>query len=423
MTSTGPKNGTKPEDHPCAAGGSADRPVATHLESARRALRSARRELDVGEPDGPEAVYLLSSVADIVKLATGLKLSLAATISATGACREVGHRNTASLVAELDGIPVGAAGAMVATANRLKECPEADDAMRHGRLSEAQARLITAAALLDPDREGDLVEAATTKSLHELSDDCRRVRASSAKADPMAAYGRVHDSRAVRHWTDEEGALCIQGRFTPDVGAKMTASLEAVAGALFDAARAAGSREPLQAYRADALAGLVCGERDPVHSGVDVHVRVDHQALLRGYAVDGECSEIEGVGPLPVPKVHDLMTDAGVKVIFANGEDISRIFHFTRTINAPLATALLERDRYCVVPGCGATRFLEIDHVIPHGERGPTCLANLARLCTFHHGLKSNEGYRLWRDCTGGWQFEAPPPFGEETLPDRPPPG
>jgi hypothetical protein len=60
--------------------------------------------------------------------------------------------------------------------------------------------------------------------------------------------------------------------------------------------------------------------------------------------------------------------------------------------------------------------------VIPHGERGPTCLANLARLCTFHHGQKSNEDYRLWRGEDGKWCFEPPPPFGEEPVPGRAPP-
>lgn len=397
--------------------------IASFLESARGDLWSARQELDRFEPEGPAAVSLLGSVVEIVKMATSVKLSLIASVSASGAHRDAGHRNEASLVAGLEGIPVGAAGAVVTTANRLKKCPEVEDAMREGLLSEAQARLVTAAAILAPEREGDLVEAATSKSITELSDDCRRVRASSATADPKGAYRRIHESRSLRQWTDEEGALCLQGRFTPDVGAKMVASIEAVAGELFETARAAGSREPLQAYRADALAGLVCGEREPVHAGVDIHVRVDHKALLRGHTVDGECSEIDGVGPLPVPKVRDLMTDAGIKVIFGHGEEILRIYHFTRTINATLMTALIQRDHYCVVPGCGATRFLEIDHVIPYSDGGPTCLANLARLCTFHHAQKSNEEYRLWRADDGTWKFEPPPPFGEEPPPGRPPPG
>jgi hypothetical protein len=107
-----------------------------------------------------------------------------------------------------------------------------------------------------------------------------------------------------------------------------------------------------------------------------VHVRIDHEALLRGYPVGTELSEITGVGPVPVPVVQSLMTDAGIRAIFSHATEISRIYHFTRTINEHLRTALMERDPCCVVPGCGADKFLEIDHVVPFAQGGPTTLSN-----------------------------------------------
>jgi hypothetical protein len=376
-------------------------------------LAEATSALEVDQLEGPVAVSLFTTVADILRLGTSIKLSLAAQMDASGACRDTGHRNTASLVAEIEGVPVGTATSTVATANRLSQLPATDEAMRQGRLSEAQARAITEAALLSPDHEEELIGAASVKSTGELVNDCRRVKAGSAKSDPAAAYRRVHQARSVAHWTDEEGALCLRGRFTADVGAKLVASLESVTNQLFEEARTAGSKEPLGAYRADALAGLVSGERPPVHAGVDILVRVDHQALLRGRTEGTELSEVDGVGPLPVPKILDLMSDASVKVIFDHGTDISSVFHFTRTINATLFTALVHRDRCCVVAGCGATRFLEIDHVTPYAEGGPTTLANLVRLCSFHHAQKSNDGYVLSRH-QDRWQLEPPPPFGEE---------
>ena len=103
------------------------------------------------------------------------------------------------------------------------------------------------------------------------------------------------------------------------------------------------------------------------------------------------------------------MTDAGIRVIFHHAEEISRVFHFTRTINKTLATALIARDPCCVVPGCGATRYLEIDHLVPFAEGGPTCLENLARICSFHHVKKSLEGYSLTFDTEGRrWHFDPP---------------
>ncbi len=46
---------------------------------------------------------------------------------------------------------------------------------------------------------------------------------------------------------------------------------------------------------------------------------------------------------------------------------------------------VLDRDRTCLVPGCGATHHLEIHHLIPWSRGGRTDTANLGALCTFHH--------------------------------------
>jgi hypothetical protein len=399
--------------------------IAPLFESARVSVRTACSALHPEALSGPDAVSLFSSVVEMLRVATSAKMSLASRIDSSGVSRESGYRNAAAQVADIEGVGMGAATTTLLTAGRLRECRSTGEAMANGDLSEAQAKAITAAAVLAPEREGQLIESARKKSITELGDDCRRVRAASARSDPMATYKAVHEARTLRHWTDEQGALCLQGRFTTDVGANMVASLDALANELFEESRKAGAKEPLCGYRADALAGLVTGERDSGHPAAVVNVRVDHDSLLRGYPVGTELSEIEGVGPIPVPKVIDLMSDAGIKVIFFHGEDISKVFHFTRTINASLLTALQHRDPCCVVPRCGATRFLEIDHLVPFAEGGPTTISNLARLCTFHHGQKTNEGYTLWCDKDKQWHFDPPPPFGQEpdlgaNLPKQP---
>ncbi|MGH9093513.1 MAG: HNH endonuclease signature motif containing protein, partial [Acidimicrobiales bacterium] len=66
-----------------------------------------------------------------------------------------------------------------------------------------------------------------------------------------------------------------------------------------------------------------------------------------------------------------------------------------RTIPATLRAALEERDRTCAVPGCTATRHLEIDHVVGFALGGPTELANTVRLCRPHHAMKTFQGFRL----------------------------
>lgn len=46
---------------------------------------------------------------------------------------------------------------------------------------------------------------------------------------------------------------------------------------------------------------------------------------------------------------------------------------------------ILDRDRTCLVPGCGATHHLEVHHLIAWARGGRTDTANLAALCPFHH--------------------------------------
>ena len=69
------------------------------------------------------------------------------------------------------------------------------------------------------------------------------------------------------------------------------AALEPIRDRLFRAARRAGRREALEAYGADALAGLArggAGAQKRSGSGrAKVIVRVDLRALLRGRPVEG----------------------------------------------------------------------------------------------------------------------------------------
>jgi hypothetical protein len=138
-----------------------------------------------------------------------------------------------------------------------------------------------------------------------------------------------------------------------------------------------------------------------------VHVRVDRAALVRGRLNAGEICEIPGIGPISVPSAQSLASDAILSAILTEGQDVRAVAHLGRTIPARLRTALQERDPTCVVPGCGERQHLEIDHIIPFANGGPTRLNNLARLCRWHHHQKTHDGYRL-KGGPGHWQREGP---------------
>jgi 5-methylcytosine-specific restriction endonuclease McrA len=76
---------------------------------------------------------------------------------------------------------------------------------------------------------------------------------------------------------------------------------------------------------------------------------------------------------------------------------VTTVAHAGRTIPASIRRALLERDPACVVPGCEVSEALEIDHILPFSEGGRTSIDNLARLCHWHHYLKTHQRHRLER--------------------------
>lgn len=141
------------------------------------------------------------------------------------------------------------------------------------------------------------------------------------------------------------------------------------------------------------------------------HVRVDALALRRGHVESGELCEIAGVGPVPVSTVRALLPDAFVKLLVTDGVDIATVCHVGRTIPAHLASAIEERDPTCVVPGCDVATGLEVDHWdTDFAYRGPASMANLARQCHYHHGMKTYRGFELFGG-PGKWEWKAPPPF------------
>lgn len=87
------------------------------------------------------------------------------------------------------------------------------------------------------------------------------------------------------------------------------------------------------------------------------------------------------------------------------------------------------RDQGCRVPGCTATRYVEIHHIIHWLNGGPTDTWNLLSLCPKHHrmhhhgrlGITGNADHEhgvTFTDRTG----RTIAPNGQPTLPTRPPP-
>jgi hypothetical protein len=378
-------------------------------------LKDAVAQLDADRLDGADALSLFSSYVVAERLCCSAKMALATRIESSNVWRDSGHRNAASLIAETEGVGVGQAQSTIETGKALADAPKTAEALRDGKLSEPQVKELAAVVAVDPGTEGELVDAAQSEPIRALKDRCRRTKARAASTDPAATLAAIHADRHLRHWIDEQGALCLRGRFTPDRGAQILAVLEAATKERFELARKDGDREPLAAYAADALVALVCGDSSSKgRPKTIVNVRVDQEALFHREARGDQVCEIDGIGEVPVRVIESLLSDAYLKVLFYRGTKVDTICHPGRYIDAAIRTALQNDQPCCVVPGCGSTKFLEIDHIQPVEDNGPVTLSNLCRLCSWHHDKKTNAGYVVWKDEYGDWHFDPPPPFGQE---------
>lgn len=399
--------------------------MSTTLE---RAIGTTQRVLASAEPERvstAEAAVLVEQFAELERLGAAGRILFAARAAQSTVWVDEGHASAATWLAEQTRGPLGEAISAIETSKRLGNLDETSGALRAGKLSSAQVREVARAAEKDPGAERELLGLAEEASLKGLQARAREVLAGAAsKEDEAARYKAIADARYTRHFTDHDGAFRLEAKITPDAGARVLSSMQAEADAIFSEARAAGIHERPEAYLADALVALLSGEARTMHrsrsrrgdakSGSGrreplVVGRIDMSALCRGFATGSETCEIAGVGPVPVATLRALLPEAWVKLVVTRGVDVVNVCHIGRAVSAHVDTALEERDRQCVVPGCDVVHGLQKHHWVTDFARSKTSrLSELARVCRRHHDMITYDGYVL-DGGPGAWAFRAPP--------------
>ena len=356
--------------------------------------------------DAAKMVHLLSGVERIVVAAKALS---ARRVEETRLHRRQGHRDAAHWLASETGESAADAAGLLAAARQMEKLPKIEEAFKTGRLSAAKARQVAGAATCDPSKQDALLNAADKQSLGELRNTCDRVRRqATSEEDEATRYESMRRRRYLRDVTESDGAVRFDGRVCPDDGAKLRAELMRRARRLAAEARREGRRERLECYMADALMELVSGANSGTGTGPEVHVTVEATALLRGYSKSGETCSIAGVGQVPVATARKLLGEGFLSILVTKGADVSTVAHAGRAVPSDVDTALNARDKVCCVPGCEVTEYLERDHrVLPFIDGGTTALSNLARLCKFHHYLRTYKGWRLEGE-PGEWRWAGP---------------
>ncbi len=418
--------------------------------------------IDADALDGSEAVEAFDQLDLLERLAAAGKSLVAAAVERTEAWRGTGARDAVGFLAARSKSTRAEMRDALAVAARVGDAPLLDIALRTGEVTVTQAADIAAAVAEHPDTEAELVELAPRVTPRELRARCVEVLARDKGADEQ--HERARSGRSASATVGRDGVWQFRARLPVIDGALVDKALDHFQTEIFDAARQRGSRDPFEAYRADALVAMAraamgggagvaeCDVDPPVGEASGPHdtapapstrrrrrsrvrargrsssirhaivVAVPHSLFTPGGMQAGETCQVPGVGPVPASVVHELLEhDPIVKAVVTRGRDITALATLTRTIKEDLRLAVrVANEHTCAVPGCTNARFLELDHELEFHKGGPTSFDNLRPLCSFHHHQRTRENYEL-KGRPGDYRWYAPD--GTLLAADRPPEG
>jgi hypothetical protein len=353
-------------------------------------------DLEPGVYSGADALGLLDVVSGMKRLAAAAETLLAQRVAESDAWKGEADRSAAHWLARRIGTSVAEAKAKLDTAERLAELPTTAEAFRAGRLSDQQAREVTAGAKADPSAEQKLLGTAAADSLKELRNESRRAQACD---DGEGRQRKIHARRGVRAWVESDGTYRLSFTGTAYAGAVINAALKPFTDRAFKQAQKEGRTEPLSAYAADGLVAMAeaasAGDGNkPVRSNVKIIVVVDVEALRRGEAEPGETCEVRGVGPVSVATVRELLGDAAMAIVINDGVDVMNVTHPKRRTTAHQRTVLEFRGIRCEVKGCDSSDFVDVHHVFEYARTHHTRLDELRVQCKHHHRAE-HRGWKL----------------------------
>jgi len=311
------------------------------------------------------------------------------------------------------GIAPGTAREKLRVANALFDLTATSLAFQKGDLSYSKARSLTRIAT--PHNEEQLLDYAIPATALQVEDRCRELR--NVQRDTSTAdANHIHRQRYLSRSLHGDGSMTISVELPRESGELVMKALELALKEMdltsdtFEGeAVDTGIEDSHTAKQADALVqmakGYLAGGKDKKSSTADhyqVMVHVDEEVLRRS-ATEKSKSD------LPCETIRRLCCDSGVVIVTrdkkGNPLNVSRKH---RVVQPPLKRALLARDKCCRFPGCTHEKWLDAHHVEHWADGGETSLDNTVLLCSKHHRLLHEGGFRINRGAEGDWQFKTP---------------
>ena len=194
---------------------------------------------------------------------------------------------------------------------------------------------------------------------------------------------------------DEDRRVGLEGEFPAAQGEGIVRAISRMAERVPAMPEEDGSWA-VPARRADALEALcavqIASDPDPDRATVVVHTRAD------GWRDGIGGAELERGIQLHPQVAQRLMCSSRIQIVAEDGAgDAVGFGRLRREPSAAMVRHVRYRDRECTFPGCGTRAFTEAHHVVWWSEGGRTDLDNLVLICSFHHRLVHELGWRLTR--------------------------
>jgi len=250
--------------------------------------------------------------------------------------------------------------------------------------------------------EAELLEHAKHETPDRFARRCRDLVARVQRDQGLARAARQRaNTRLSRRIDNITGMHHINGAFDPETGARLFSALDAALAALAKADHEQHRHMERDQLAAHALADLVAAGHGEVRPAVvEVAVHIDWLTALSCELHENGVCELDDGTPIPPVSARRLLCDASVVPIVRGATGLPLNAGRTRRqANREQRRALRSMYRTCAFAGC-TRRFsqCEIHHIVEWLDGGLTDLDNLIPLCSYHHHMVHDGGWRLSMD-------------------------
>ena len=313
-----------------------------------------------------------------------------------------GMDNMAAWLAWRCDLSMATAREKVRVAHALEHLPLVSEAFSSGELSYSKVRSLTRVA--NPSNEEALVAFALRNTAAHVADRCRELKMGLPESVGIAERAFANRSLRIRR-NDDRAMLSITIDLPFEAGELLEKALDKARDDeclqvpdLVDTSWSKRQADAFVTLIKDYLAGSEADQGRSDNYLVNVHV---DQSALAGEA---------GRSSLPIETVKRLCCDGHAVVLTEDdkGQPLS-IGRKSRIVPRAIERAVRARDNNCCTfPGCHNKRYLHIHHVEHWSNGGETSLDNLMLLCTKHHTLVHEGGFRIQKNFQDQWRFFRP---------------